>query len=952
MTKKSAIFLTIAGLLLGGLVGLYLAIPSLIERALISGTERVETHLAREISWDSFHFERNHTIEIRGLTVKPKTDNLSFPPIFSADRIALRFDPMSLMTGRLRLKSLQVESPVLHLVRGEKGSNNYEDLLQIIQEMRKRKKNSKGSKSSPSKASFKELTRFLAPVLPEASLVSGKIILEDRREGSGFLGLKALHLEEANIQAKERSLVQESTDLAFTGTFKLREFGNTVKVKGFATYPKITYGLSISLDQALEHNLGARQVRVGGLGWSMDSDLELQDVRVGAIGDSQWDEDPTIQIGKVQVKLRDEPTAAPDGEAPSGLLHKLLRRLDSVTLVAPQVYVERYGNRTLNLDDVARSLMPKSVNPEDEQPPQKAVESLPEGRARFKKGDGGLFRDALRGVFEELETTLRKLTDRTYEIAKKLPIRAINVEGGTIRFVDELLFGKNFQEEFHNFSLQMTNGEESKVISFRLAFESQGTRNRAANTVSGKVHLDTRDVQVHLGIRNLDLAPYSALFPGLFPIEPETVMTQGDMDLIYNHEREIAQVEGLLQVEGVSLFHPSVATTPLTEMEVDAELSLEVDLGAGAIKLREGIFGVNGLVLELQGNILEFRESPKLDFEMKIPLIDTQKIADAFPREFVPKLHGLKVLGEFGWNLSGSLDSKNPETLRYKAIPTLSKYRLLSLGKEINFKRVRGHFTQSVREAEDKVFKFETGPGSENWVAYEDISPWMVKVVTTTEDGAFFRHKGISTYAMKDSIITNIEKGGFYRGASTISQQLVKNLFLAREKTLSRKFQELFITWEMEKVFEKEELLALYFNVIEFGPEIYGIKEASEHYFAKHPRQLSLLECIFLGSLIPNPKKYYFQFTNGKVTDNWRKRLAFFGKAMRDRKKIDETKYESMKPFSPRFVQLGEDGERIAPSDPKEQDEGNEELFIPAYELNEDELEREENMAFDKEVAP
>ena len=67
---------------------------------------------------------------------------------------------------------------------------------------------------------------------------------------------------------------------------------------------KSDHGLSISLDEALEHNLGSRRVRIGGLGWSMDSDLELQDVRVGAKGDATWDEDPTIQIGKVQVKLK------------------------------------------------------------------------------------------------------------------------------------------------------------------------------------------------------------------------------------------------------------------------------------------------------------------------------------------------------------------------------------------------------------------------------------------------------------------------------------------------------------------------------------------------------------------------------------------------------------------------------------------------------------------------
>ena len=177
----------------------------------------------------------------------------------------------------------------------------------------------------------------------------------------------------------------------------------------------------------------------------------------------------------------------------------------------------------------------------------------------------------------------------------------------------------------------------------------------------------------------------------------------------------------------------------------------------------------------------------------------------------------------------------------------------------------------------------------------------MPKAITTTEDGSFFRHNGFSQYAIRQSIITNLKKGGFYRGASTVSQQLVKNLFLSRAKTISRKMQEMFITWRLEKILTKTRIMELYLNVIELGPGIYGIKHAARHYFDKHPRDLDLLECVFIASLIPSPNRYYKQFARGEVTPGWRRYLRTLIGVMRQRNKITQEEYARAAPYSPVF---------------------------------------------------
>ena len=132
----------------------------------------------------------------------------------------------------------------------------------------------------------------------------------------------------------------------------------------------------------------------------------------------------------------------------------------------------------------------------------------------------------------------------------------------------------------------------------------------------------------------------------------------------------------------------------------------------------------------------------------------------------------------------------------------------------------------------------------------------MQVAVLTTEDGGFPKHHGFNRASIRSSIVANLKARRFARGASTITMQLAKNLFLARDKTLSRKLEEIVLTDYLEQTFSKDELMELYLNVIEFGPAVYGITAAAEHYFGRTPAELHLGECLFLSSLLPAPLRY------------------------------------------------------------------------------------------------
>ena len=128
--------------------------------------------------------------------------------------------------------------------------------------------------------------------------------------------------------------------------------------------------------------------------------------------------------------------------------------------------------------------------------------------------------------------------------------------------------------------------------------------------------------------------------------------------------------------------------------------------------------------------------------------------------------------------------------------------------------------------------------GSDSFTALDQISPYMIAAVMTTEDGGFWKHKGFITSQFQAALKRNLEAGKIRLGASTITMQMVKNVLLSHERTLSRKLQELFLTWYVEQSLSKQRIMEIYLNVIEFGPGIYGVTRGASHYFGKTPAEL------------------------------------------------------------------------------------------------------------------
>lgn len=150
---------------------------------------------------------------------------------------------------------------------------------------------------------------------------------------------------------------------------------------------------------------------------------------------------------------------------------------------------------------------------------------------------------------------------------------------------------------------------------------------------------------------------------------------------------------------------------------------------------------------------------------------------------------------------------------------------------------------------------------SANYVKLQDIPESLQQAVVAVEDRKFYNHWGFDMEGIFRASLVNLQYGQVREGASTITQQLVKNLFLSQEQTMGRKAEEFVLAMDMELNYSKDEILELYLNTIYFGSGYYGIKEASEGYFGKEPAMLALPESAMLAG-IPNAPSLYSPYVD------------------------------------------------------------------------------------------
>jgi len=205
--------------------------------------------------------------------------------------------------------------------------------------------------------------------------------------------------------------------------------------------------------------------------------------------------------------------------------------------------------------------------------------------------------------------------------------------------------------------------------------------------------------------------------------------------------------------------------------------------------------------------------------------------------------------------------------------------------------RLRRDFVHETGLGSDAVRAIDVSPASPDFIPLAEVPPLFLRTLLLGEDAGFYTHPGIDFREVPAALLTDWARGGAARGASTITQQLAKNLFLSHEKNVGRKLQEVPLTLLLESALGKDRILEIYLNVIEWGPGLYGLRPAARTYFGREPRELTPAQMAFLVSLIPGPVKYQSSFAHGTPGPGFRQLVDALLAKLRSEDALDEEEY-------------------------------------------------------------
>ena len=323
----------------------------------------------------------------------------------------------------------------------------------------------------------------------------------------------------------------------------------------------------------------------------------------------------------------------------------------------------------------------------------------------------------------------------------------------------------------------------------------------------------------------------------------------------------------------------------------DEERALDVQTGAGSLAGAEFTF-----TPRLHGfNYHRNRLFETLDVRATVPDQDANTLLAAVPTALLGDVAEARMSGTWGYAIDFPITwGEEPEDGGRRPIvisPSTelevrdSDLHLEHLPESVDVRRLNQAFTFSFRGPDNSVNRTinarapraymagepgaadDDSPRENSWARLDEISYYVTAATLYREDGRFFRNLGINWYqwrAVMEEAWLSRELG---RGASTVSMQLVKNVFLTHERSIERKLQELFLTYWMTRLVPKERILETYLNIIEWGPGINGVVEASRHYFGKSPADLTLEESVWLSSIVPAPVRRGAQRSQGVAAD-------------------------------------------------------------------------------------
>ena len=981
LSKSKAIpLLGLMGMLIGGggAVGLSLFLPEYAASKIESKMTRLEKRLDARIEFSTFERKGMFGGQITDLRVSDQKNGETF---FSAKLVGGAVSPWKLLGGKIAPTEVWVDDIDLIITEREDGSF---DFLERIKNARKKGSTTSTPTTGEKKESYLSLT-FLPEVkasnlsiqfitspnsnwpIQKLQIPSATIVEKDNFEIAAKVQISAKKSKVWQLPSEVKIDISVSEDLEPVGG--LIQGDTPIRISGLQPFPFITAGFeSISFTPKAQAQVNALQIDIG----SPDGPA-LFSAKTMAISPTHWN--PSKGLGLEEISIEDPQIydhISKEGRSKLYDLQNMFRPK------APR-------NVTQNAFDIVRAIAFKRDRKRSFRglgplvPKKKTTSKTP---LSPKADIGDRWEKLMRLVPHQLTIKNASATvkdDREMKTIKGWA-KLLEAKNGNLEFLhdseaNELRFNLDFeafsdaQEKGKVSSLINWNYKNKKVNSdikvdnLNLLWASQFLGKEVVEKIrGGRVSADLSikpESGTQIRIRgDLSVSNLSIFLPTLSE-EPIVDFSAGyKFSAKYDPSGEI-QAPKLL--DKPTLLDHIPADSPLRKGSLIFE-SGEATMNGIPFVVRPKIFGTGAFP----------RMPARLDLFVKLKNTPFQDLFNAVPTALAGPLKGSKFGGYFAWTLDLELPLSHAADMKWDSKPITKNVtvnylpravdvrRLLNdtklvikdtirvRGKKVPFRRkiyiptmrspgdgfisenmaVSMDFLNAYRSSHPiygpygQVNSSDAGTDSHGYHRLTSISPFLIRAILTTEDKGFWRHSGISFWALRESLQANLNSGKIRRGGSTIAMQFVKNMFLDRKKIYSRKLREVFLVYLMYHVVNvpRERILEIYFNIIEFGPRIYGIHQAAVHYFGKKTIDLSLGEVAFLVSIIPGPKKWHFHWDRGEIPDWWFRRMKRYVEIMYKAQRVSEEERNRAISAPPTFWKPGPGEPRYRPKEPESPD--------------------------------
>lgn len=468
-----------------------------------------------------------------------------------------------------------------------------------------------------------------------------------------------------------------------------------------------------------------------------------------------------------------------------------------------------------------------------------------------------------------------------------------------INYFEELTDALPSKLKIENISIAYKDSSEDLEGKINtLVYEDENASAQIALTLNGAVQnwkvngtFDKRNKKTKLTVQSAELA-----FININKIRKKAKGDIGFKKILFelenfdNDNKEI-KMQGRLSGENVLFYSEPVSSDTVV---VDyGSLDYNTIINEEKIQLDSNSKLTLNQISGFIGGTYGFSSPQQISLGLKMPRYPVQNFLNSLPKGTFNKVKTMKIDGEIAYSLRAFRQKAEEDSIYFDSDLDGFNLKILDYG-DAELNKLNSAFSYKPYNSSRRII---VGPENPSFVPIDEISDYLKESVNISEDGYFYSHKGFNEDAFVKSILDNLKAGRFRRGGSTISMQLVKNVFLSHEKAIDRKMEEAFMVWLIEnlRLSSKKRMYEVYLNIIEWGPGIYGVGEASSFYFNKHPSQLNLSESIFLALIVPSPRSFKYKFDEqGNLKEYISGYYKLIGSKLLRRGKITEGQRDSL----------------------------------------------------------